>query len=362
MIFWHLRKFDFRVASTTIRSLCAVVLGLAMASSFAPLFAQQSEAEIQQWVTALDDDQYLVRKQAQQQLEAAGRSALAAVAAAARSGSLESTTRALHVLLLWSESDDAALRIDALQHIADLPNRKIEARMASESLAEVREQAALEALVAAGGVFERDDLVPLGRRITGQNQSPLRVIITPNWKGGDNGLKHLRELQRATTISFRSAPITDKALVHLTHLPNLRRIQFYGTKLSEPALQKLKKTLTGKVTVDVRSTALLGVSGLSQRGPAQVGSVVQGSAADKGGLQPGDVILELDGEKIGDFEGLTRRIATHEAGDSVTLKILRKGKPQDVKITFDRWGDSKLQLDNRRRSRIRMNITLPVQR
>ncbi len=361
MIFQYCKEPGYRVASPAILFLCAAALCLTMANSPAPLLAQQPNAKIQQWITELDDDQYLVRKQAQQQLEVAGRPALAAVAVAARSGSLESTTRALHVLLLWSESDDTALRLDALQHIAVLPNRKTEALMASEILAEVREQAAVEALTAAGGVFERDTILPAGM-ITGQNRPPLKVIINPKWKGGDQGLKHLKEVRRTTTISFHSAPITDKALTHLLHLPNLRRIEFYGTKVSKPAVQQLKKTLTEKVTIDVRSTALLGVSAISPRGPAQVNGVVHGSAADKGGLQRGDVITELNGEKIADFEGLTRRIAKHEAGDSVTLKILRNGKAQDVKITFDHWGDGKLQLDNRRRTRIRINAIAPPQR
>jgi len=338
------------------RSFCALALWLAMASSPVPLFAQQTDTEIRQWITELDDDQYLVRKQAQQQLEIAGRPALAAVAAAARSGSLESTTRALHVLLLWSESGDTTLRLDALQHIADLPNRKAEAFRATELLAKVHEQSALEAIVALGGVFESETLLQFGA-ITGKNQSPLKVIIKTDWKGGDMGLKHLTKVRRVTAISFREAPITDKALAHLLQVPNLRRIEFYGTKLSEPTLQRLKKTLA----IDVRSTALLGVSAASPQGPARVSDVVEGSAADKGGLRPGDVIQEINGKKIENFEGLTRRIAKYEAGDSVTLKILRNGKNQDVKITFDRWGDNKLKLHNRKRVpiHIKMNIVLP---
>lgn len=65
---------------------------------------------------------------------------------------------------------------------------------------------------------------------------------------------------------------------------------------------------------------------------------LKGSPAAAAGLQPGDIILEVDGESI---EGETLSQAVHrirgERGSTVTLTILRKGEPDtlDIEIVRD---------------------------
>lgn len=64
-------------------------------------------------------------------------------------------------------------------------------------------------------------------------------------------------------------------------------------------------------------------------------AVVPGSPADLAGLQENDIILEVAGDKVEEpGAGLTRLIAKRKAGETVTLKILRKGKEQTVKVTL----------------------------
>jgi len=59
-------------------------------------------------------------------------------------------------------------------------------------------------------------------------------------------------------------------------------------------------------------------------------AVTPGSAAEKAGVKEGDVILELNGEKITAEQSLAKLISKYNPGDSVTLKILRDGKEQTL--------------------------------
>lgn len=64
-------------------------------------------------------------------------------------------------------------------------------------------------------------------------------------------------------------------------------------------------------------------------------AVVPGSPADVAGITENDIILEIDGVKINEpAASLAKLIAKHKAGDTVTVKILRKGKEQSIKVTL----------------------------
>lgn len=57
-----------------------------------------------------------------------------------------------------------------------------------------------------------------------------------------------------------------------------------------------------------------------------VQKVLEGSPAEKAGLEIGDVILDLDGMPVNTSNELQSRVSMHKAGDDVKLKILRDGK------------------------------------
>jgi serine protease Do len=59
---------------------------------------------------------------------------------------------------------------------------------------------------------------------------------------------------------------------------------------------------------------------------ALVGDVVPGGPADKGGVQRGDVITELNGKNIKDSVQLRQLVAQAEPGSTVQLTLLRNGK------------------------------------
>jgi putative serine protease PepD len=84
-------------------------------------------------------------------------------------------------------------------------------------------------------------------------------------------------------------------------------------------------------------TGYLGVSGsdptLGQPG-ALVNQVQQGSPAAKAGLQVGDLINSVNGQKVQSMDDLAAHIRTLGAGQKVTLGIVRDGKQQTITATL----------------------------
>ncbi len=74
--------------------------------------------------------------------------------------------------------------------------------------------------------------------------------------------------------------------------------------------------------------------GLESASGALVASVVEGSPADKAGIEAGDVIVAIDGDDLAQVKELTRRIAAMAPDARVELEVLRNGarKKLDVRI------------------------------
>jgi S1-C subfamily serine protease len=65
-----------------------------------------------------------------------------------------------------------------------------------------------------------------------------------------------------------------------------------------------------------------------------VQEVSEGTPADEANLQENDVITKLDGQAIEDVQGLRDLLQQHQAGDVVTLTILRNGEEMEVQVTL----------------------------
>ena len=69
--------------------------------------------------------------------------------------------------------------------------------------------------------------------------------------------------------------------------------------------------------------------------PAEVGQVQPGSAAEQGGLQPGDVILSIDGSTVQRFEDV-QQIVRLKPGVPMTIVVRRDLQEQTLYITPSR--------------------------
>jgi S1-C subfamily serine protease len=63
--------------------------------------------------------------------------------------------------------------------------------------------------------------------------------------------------------------------------------------------------------------------------------VIEGSAADRAGLQRGDLLMELDGEPIADATDLQRLMVQERIGRKVEARILREGTQMTIAVVLD---------------------------
>ena len=65
-------------------------------------------------------------------------------------------------------------------------------------------------------------------------------------------------------------------------------------------------------------------------------NVVEGSPAEKAGVQKGDVIVAVDEQPVGAPQELTRRIVGMAPGTRVVVSLVRKGKPLKLPVELGR--------------------------
>ncbi len=66
----------------------------------------------------------------------------------------------------------------------------------------------------------------------------------------------------------------------------------------------------------------------------QVAQIVVGGAAEKAGIQAGDLILQVNDKKITTGSELAQAIGEYKAGDVANIKLQRDGNELDVTVTF----------------------------
>lgn len=68
---------------------------------------------------------------------------------------------------------------------------------------------------------------------------------------------------------------------------------------------------------------------------AEIDSVVSGTPADEGGLEKGDVITEVDGDRVTDGIALIVAIRAHQPGEEVEFTVQRDGSERTITLTLD---------------------------
>jgi serine protease Do len=69
---------------------------------------------------------------------------------------------------------------------------------------------------------------------------------------------------------------------------------------------------------------------LSKAQGALVASVEKGAAADKAGIEIGDVILKYDGKTVNESSDLPRMVGSTKPGSKVTVQVWRKGSSREL--------------------------------
>jgi serine protease Do len=109
-----------------------------------------------------------------------------------------------------------------------------------------------------------------------------------------------------------------------------------------PQLRERGRVVRGYLGISVRNVDQDTAEAfrLSGRSGAFVEMVVEGHAADKGGVKHGDVIVDLDGEPVADTRDLIDTVSAMAPGTKVKLGLIRDGKRMGVTIELEeRLGD-----------------------
>jgi S1-C subfamily serine protease len=77
----------------------------------------------------------------------------------------------------------------------------------------------------------------------------------------------------------------------------------------------------------------------STEGVMKVKSVVAGSPAEQAGIQPGDVLVALNGVKVSDHEAMKKAKGAWSVGQKVTYTVERKGTATDLAVTLGAMPD-----------------------
>lgn len=99
--------------------------------------------------------------------------------------------------------------------------------------------------------------------------------------------------------------------------------------ITEPPVQAFLGVGLAQVTQGFRNQ-----TNYHGQGGVGVTQVMSGSAADQAGLNPGDVILQVNGKAYSDPKSLSDAIAKMHAGDKVNLEVWSNGARRMVQVTL----------------------------
>lgn len=165
-----------------------------------------------------------------------------------------------------------------------------------------------------------------------QSVLPRIIRIDHNWKGSAADLAKLRMVFDLGTVEFVERKVTREHLAVLKQLGGVQTIQLTRCTFSFSELSAFKKTWDprNEKTLMATGAGYLGVYGPNNGEPAAkngsyVSMVSPESAAMEAGLERGDVITQVDDDKINSFAELSLAISAKPAGKNVNLKIRRRG-------------------------------------
>ena len=111
-----------------------------------------------------------------------------------------------------------------------------------------------------------------------------------------------------------------------------------GFAIPNSQIKKVLHRLRKGEKIENQKIPWLGIrmgTGDPNREGVQIEQVFPFSPASRAGLQPNDVISEIDGVKISDPEDLRTEIRKREIGDKTTLTVLRGSKERKIELTLE---------------------------
>lgn len=288
-----------------------------------------SAATISEWVEHLGSQQFATREAASRNLASAGIDAVAPLAAAAEQSDLEVSSRAIEILGGFLAADDPSLAHAAEATIESLVD-------GPEGSAKHLARAALDYRNAGLAQEALARIESLGAKLVPSIQGGTQVVVNSAWKGTSDDLKYLSRIRGIQHVGIHGVRLDAAAVKMLGRLRGLQRLELYGTGLADETIAGLQRQFP-EARIDVRRGGKLGVGGQPMVGPCLINHVEDGSAAAEAGLTIGDVVVEIDGDPVANFEELTARVGEHGAGETIEVKIERNNERMVRKVTLGGW-------------------------
>lgn len=286
-------------------------------------------AEIAADLNALSAPEYKTRETAAKNLLARKLEAVAPLKHLAETGTAEASVRAFELLRqLYREGDDATNEaaenaFDALVQNEN-PTVASRAEAANDANIPVRRAKAIAAFRKLGGSIRFQSEESDDRNAVDEEMDVIEyAMLDTTWSGGDDGLKYLKRIP-----DFRIQSEVRRAAV----------FAIKGSKVSDQAVADLEASIPG-LGVQRRGPACFGISAYSGLGESGlvVSSVKAGTAADRAGLIPGDIVLKFNGHELADFNALVDRISEKVPGDKVPVEYVRNGVQDTVTVELRGW-------------------------
>ncbi|MDQ6964347.1 MAG: PDZ domain-containing protein, partial [Mariprofundales bacterium] len=106
---------------------------------------------------------------------------------------------------------------------------------------------------------------------------------------------------------------------------------------------RVQRSRLGVAIADIDKETMSALK-LPNRKGVLIPRVEAGSAADRGGIRAGDVIIALDGKPINHAHELPILIARHHPGDRVSIRIIRDGKTINLPIELEEMPDEQADI------------------
>jgi len=161
--------------------------------------------------------------------------------------------------------------------------------------------------------------------------SPGYMTLGREWRGGDAGLKHLKDLSSVAQLQIDHADLSDAALPHMAQMKSLKYVSIRGGKFSPDALRAFHRQRPN-VSLMAMGEGMMGVNAAFNSEGCVLDSVIAGTAAHEAGLQSGDKVTSIAGEPIADFSELTIAVSTRKPGDKLRVVYDRGGERRETDV------------------------------
>ena len=147
---------------------------------------------------------------------------------------------------------------------------------------------------------------------------------------------------------FAAVPSAPRARASVRAIDPAERIEWFDAPEAPEApaafarvTEKPPKVMIG-IMLESVSDELREELDLGEGEGVYVTETLQGLPAEKAGVEPGDVIIEVDGKRIKERNVLLEVLKKHEPGDDVTVIVLRDGNKKKLKLELAPYSADRL--------------------